>query len=157
MRRSAFDERRDAKVADDHLANHAACMACGASAPRSDLSDLGGRCRDCYGRYCAAANPPWYRGQRFSREERIAMAQRMREVVRGMTVEQGDPKAWAKALRDREAGGELLSEVQRRAWRGALGQAVREAGPDEDGIELDRRDGMARRVADYADERGIAL
>jgi hypothetical protein len=31
-----------------------------------------------------------------------------------------DPKAWAHRLRDREQAGELLSKVQREAWRSAL-------------------------------------
>lgn len=150
--------RRDAAVADNHIAGHGECMGCGVTAPRDDLVDLGGKCRSCYGRYCADANPGWYRGQRFSTDERKAMAAKMRDVLRGMVEGQPDPRSWAKALRQREQSGETLSIAKRSAWRAALMERTTfEAGPDELARIADELAEHSRKVREYADERGLAL
>jgi hypothetical protein len=51
------------------------------------------------------------------RDEKLATLARLRAVVGGSN---GDPKAWARQLRDREAGGERLGQAQREVWRMAL-------------------------------------
>ncbi len=51
-------------------------------------------------------------------------AKRLVDVLRGLRgMGQGDPRAWAYALRDREQRGEQLSETQRAMWREALNAA----------------------------------
>lgn len=57
---------------------------------------------------------------RLSPGEKVALLQRLREVVTQRTAAT-NPRAWALALRDREHRGERLTPFQRQCWRDALG------------------------------------
>lgn len=106
--------RRDQFVADEANANWLGCTECGAGADRETLSSFGARCLKCYGAYCREHQPP---GPPPSLAERARLFRRMHEPMPDK-----DPKAWAKALRDREQLGEFVSPVQAHAWRTALKQ-----------------------------------
>lgn len=80
------------------------------------------------------------------------MSKRLVDVLQGLRgMGQGDPRAWAYKLRDREQAGEELSIAQRQMWRDALNAA----GPifakplDGDGEFNDAKNRAARRVAEY--------
>lgn len=77
---------------------------------------------------------------------------RLVDVLKGLKgMGQGDPRAWAHKLRDREQAGEELSIAQRQMWRDALNSAgpifARELLTDGDVNEAKRE--AARRVAEY--------
>jgi len=122
MKRSAFDEHRDRQVAGEYLANIAECMACHGMAPRDDLTLYGARCRPCYDAWCAAANPAWMPNRALTPEERAKLRQHIRNGVAKIAAQATGTKTWAHRLQAREAAGEKLSEVQRKAWRDALGE-----------------------------------
>lgn len=58
MRRNAFDESRDQRIATECMADHMSCTGCGKATHRSVMAELGARCKDCYEAYCAAAFRP---------------------------------------------------------------------------------------------------
>jgi hypothetical protein len=121
-RRTAFDDRRDQRVADDFHKDHLPCRWCQASTPVADLAEYGARCRRCYDAYCAEANP---RNRRnvgpLTLAEKRAVISAIANVGKG--VPRG-PKDWAHRLRERELAGEQLSILQRKCWREALGPAA---------------------------------
>jgi hypothetical protein len=146
MRRNAFDERRDLAIADEVGADRAMmCMARGC--PNVWATDFGQRLCSAH----RAADPSdWprvtheqqeaqteraYRAQfpaepkpvrHLSREEKLAVLQRMRTMLRAGQ----QPRAWIARLLARQANGEKLSPAQ----RDALAQASRNAvcaGADE--------------------------
>lgn len=80
------------------------------------------------------------------------MSKRLVDVLKGLkSMGQGDPRAWAYKLRDRERNGETLSPAQRQMWRDALHAAgpifARELATDGD--LNDAKQLAARRVAEY--------
>jgi hypothetical protein len=66
----------------------------------------------------------------YTPQERLAMALHLRDGLAAMGKQ--DPKAWARALRDREAAGERLTSAQKDAWREALGRELRAEKTDEE-------------------------
>lgn len=98
--RRAFDSAADdiPGAETDNLAK-VPCRqtSCGKLTLRTTLAHYGGRCFECYERFCAAPQPKVDVG-----DKRI------------------DPKSWAHALRRREKAGERLTPPQRAMWRAAL-------------------------------------
>lgn len=70
---------------------------------------------------------------------------------------QRDPKAWAYALRAREQAGETLTTDVRLMWRDAIGEGSDYIAPDHDERTLRLKAEAARKVAEYAATRGLAL
>lgn len=72
-------------------------------------------------------------------------SRRLVDVLRGLRgMGTGDPRQWARNLRDRERRGEELSDAQRTMWR----QALRAPGPiSGDSIESDGDLNEAKRAA----------
>jgi hypothetical protein len=60
-----------------------------------------------------------------------ASVERLRRILAGLRTPLDDPKAWARALRDREQRGERLGRAQRDAWRAALPPNRSSEGSDE--------------------------
>lgn len=80
------------------------------------------------------------------------MSKRLVDVLKGLkSMGQGDPRAWAHRLRQREQAGEELSMAQLQMWRDALNAS----GPifatplDTDAEFNDAKNRAARRVAEY--------
>ena len=104
--------RRDQAVADDYLANHAACRKCEAQTPTEDLSAYGAQCKACFDRYCRAA--PTRRPPPRTREERVKALEGLRQLQQGaggITGRQADTVA--RRLRALEAAGHTLTPGQR--------------------------------------------
>ena len=116
--------RRDAAIADQYLGDHLQCNRCSQLAPREDLAALGAMCRQCFGAYCAEANPAWLPNRPLQQHERAAIVRKARQGLADLGRHQGPPRDWAHRLRDREAQGEILSQVQRRMWREVIGGAA---------------------------------
>lgn len=116
MKRTGFDEHRDARVADEYLGAHAACTFCSRQTAKDDLNTYGARCFDCYREYCSQGRyyPP------LSRADRAAMASRVRQALGGGLRLPGAQHI--AQLQRRADAGEELSPGQ----RGFL-QAVRRA------------------------------
>lgn len=119
---TAFSAKRDAAIAADYLAHHAACRFCGHSTPTDDLATYGARCRQCYDAYLAEANPAWWPNRRLTPDERASVIRKAKRALATLGANNRDPKAWAHALKAREEAGEKLSRTQREAWRDALRQ-----------------------------------
>lgn len=68
----------------------------------------------------AQSQPP---AQRWTGERKAAV---MRRLKAALAACQRDPKAWAKRLKAREEAGEKLGDLQRAAWRAALGEPASE-------------------------------
>lgn len=139
MKRTKFDETKDQRVANEAGVPQALmCIAHGC--PNRWAVDKGG------GRLCSAhawvdpeqwpavtqqqqwdeterarmlGEPPAY-AEPMTKGQKTRIVARMREILADFGKPK-DPKAWAKRLRDREQGGERLSETQRTMWRAALG------------------------------------
>jgi hypothetical protein len=60
-----------------------------------------------------------------------ASVERLQRALAGLRAPKDDPKAWARALRDREQRGERLGRAQRDAWRAALPPNRSSEGSDE--------------------------
>lgn len=91
MSRTAFDERRDQKVADDYLATHLRCRYCGTMTDRETLSNLGARCETCFDAYTGKAQAA-QQGP-VTREQKAAILAKLRNVG-----QQQNPRAWAHRL-----------------------------------------------------------
>ena len=107
MKRTGFDEHRDAKVADEYLGAHAPCTFCGKQTGKDDLNTYGARCFDCYREYCG-------QGRHYpslSRADRAAMARRVREALSGGLRLPG--REHIAQLQRRADAGEDLSPGQR--------------------------------------------
>lgn len=126
MKRTKFDEYRDQKTAGEFLDNHCECTVCHVMTPRDDLTLYGARCRICYDAWCAAANPSWMPNRALTADERAKLRQHIRNGVAKIAAQAQGNKTWAHRLKAREEAGEVLSEVQRKAWREALGETARE-------------------------------
>lgn len=57
MKRTGFDERRDAEIANDYLANHLPCSFCGEPTERETLVEYGARCGPCFNAYVTRGRP----------------------------------------------------------------------------------------------------
>ena len=116
MKRNGFDEYRDQQTANDFSKGSAACSFCGRMTENEALSQYGARCGACFTAYCTGGkpNPPMP-----TKAQQIATLTR----IKGLCVNNGNPKAWAHKLKAREEAGELLSKPQREGWRVALGAA----------------------------------
>lgn len=119
MKRSTFDDYKDKRMADDFLSEHMPCSFCQASTPTSDLATYGARCRPCYDRYCAEANP---RNGKSIGPLTLAQKRALIKAGESFGTSPQNPKRWAETLRDREPGGSYLTRVQRQAWREVLGE-----------------------------------
>jgi uncharacterized membrane protein len=128
MKRNAFDDQNDRRVADDFLDGHLPCRWCQATTPKADLATYGARCRRCYEAYCAEANP----------RNRVAVGPmtlaEKQAVIRSIAnIGKGGvrgPKDWAHRLCSREQAGERLSPAQRKAWREALNRPEKSPADD---------------------------
>lgn len=76
------------------------CMCCRAMTPWKVLAHLGARCTPCFTAYCNAQPDV---------------------MARDMPNRNDSPKAWAYALKRREASGERLTQSQKDMWRSAMG------------------------------------
>lgn len=54
--------------------------------------------------------------RRLTKDQKIDTLLKLKDVLKAPV----DPKEWAVRLRDREMGGDKLTEMQRKAWRAAL-------------------------------------
>jgi hypothetical protein len=88
----------DVKVDNDIPAQPKPCAVCFQLAKHEDLMTFGARCLRCYDAYCRQA--PAYMAQ--------------------STKYQGDPKAWARRIIDRDAAGESVRPISLRYAREAL-------------------------------------
>jgi len=133
--RSHFDDKRDMAIANDH--GDRSKLMCGATGcPNIWTLDSSKLCRW----HSAAPAHQWpvvtqelleavtdavLERQRpkpvappLSRADKTAILQKMRGLF---VTTAKDPKAWAKALQEREQSGERLSSTQRTMYRAALG------------------------------------
>jgi hypothetical protein len=138
MKRDAFHQGNDRRVADDHYGDRS-LMCAAAGCPNRWSVSMGSA--PCCSAHAWADPSTWPRITHEQLYEQTARAQRRAEAGKaepdrkpdvprlrselaalGETIRlrQRDPKAWARTLRDREQGGSNLSDVQRRAWREAL-------------------------------------
>lgn len=136
MKRTAFDERRDQRVADESVERTAfSCRAQGCPLTWS-VEGSNGRCCTAHNRADmhewpritqwlqeAAERHARYgtegkRGQvhHYSAAEKREIGQRLRAALR-----RAGGKDWAHSLRRREEAGERLGEAQKLMWRRALG------------------------------------
>lgn len=127
MKRTSFDDKRDQRIADEHLEKHRPCSTCSASAHVEELSRLGSRCQACYDAYLAERNPAWWPNRPLTPDERKAVVRKATEGLKRIGATPRDPRAWARDLRDRElshggvlASGARMTDAQREAWRRAL-------------------------------------
>ena len=104
---------RDEAVADNYLATQMACKWCTKLTDTTELTTYGARCWACYSAYCREGQAPQY--AQLTRDDKRAILEKLRSI--GMPK---NPKAWAYSLKEREEAGEVLSSVQRKAWRDAL-------------------------------------
>ena len=113
--------RRDKHMADDHLASHLACRVCQTMTDRETLGNLGAQCSTCYEAYCSETVPGWLLKRKpLSDADRKQLGQRIRAGMARMLKDNGNPKAWAYRLTDREEAGEKLRPALAEAWRVAL-------------------------------------
>ncbi len=104
--------KRDAAVADDYLANHMACRACGAQTHRDELSAFGAQCKACFDAYCRAEQPR--RPPPRTRQERERVLQGMRDMRRSTGgISTSEAATVAARLRALEASGMRLTDGQR--------------------------------------------
>lgn len=91
----------------------------------------------------------------WSGAEKRGLLQQLRRVF----VEKRNPRAWAESLRDRERNSERLTQAQRQMWRAALGAEAPLPSDDllVDASAQEREAERRRRIAEYAEEHGIAL
>lgn len=121
MKRTAFDDRQDQRIADEFSSRQFLCCTCRRLTDGTELAEFGARCGACYEAYCRAApSGPIPRNT----AEKRAILERLRAV---MAQQSKDPKNWAYRLRDREARGDRLTPFQREAWRNALRLPITEA------------------------------
>ena len=140
MKRNAFDERQDQRIADD--ASIPSSLMCGAhGCPNRWSIDPPRMCgahawsdphlwpqitqeqRDAETqRAIAAVSPP--APQRFVKPDPLKLSRYLRRLADGIASAQHSPRAWADRLREREDAGERLTPAQKEAWRS--GQGVRE-------------------------------
>lgn len=107
-------QTREIAVIDGSQNGRITCWKCHGETSWAHASMCGGMCARCYEAYLFD----------HTTQRRVTHRDAMMKLtafVRQMTSEQRDHKAWARALRDREASGEKLNERQREAWRTALG------------------------------------
>ena len=82
---------------------------------------------------------------------------RLVDVLKGLrNMGQGDPRAWAKELRQRELNGEKLDPAVRQMWRDALNTPgpIFSAPVDSDSDLNEAKNRAARRVAEYKGSQG---
>ena len=118
MKRSAFDDRNDQRVANDVMDGMGNCAWCKRATLKTTLGQYGARCHACFDAYCQEGAEPV---EGLTRADKLALLERMRRLF---TAPARDPKAWARELREREDAGEILSSTQRRMWRAALREAA---------------------------------
>lgn len=154
MKRSAFDENRDQRIADHVSATDQALMCRAQGCPLcwsvnaegrvhlcsahawSDPEDwprITARLQDQHARAANRAARPRVPAQPISAEEKRAIGQKLRQAVRRIEI----GKRWAHRLQGREQAGEKLSEAQRSMWRDALG--VKDQPAQDDPFELPRQ------------------
>lgn len=136
MKRTPFDSSRDQRIADEAQADSSLmCSAQGCPNRWSvDGAEGNGRCcsahawaeRRFWPEITAAEQVRVARRQgrpmppaakSLTRAEKAAMLRELSAVFSGRRT---SPRAWAEALRDREQRGELLTPIQREAWRMSL-------------------------------------
>jgi len=138
MKRNAFDEHRDQRVAATVDENtHLQCAAHGC--PLRWSVDFGERLCSAHSGHepfawpaitqrlkDAEAERAWRNQQRpaspqraapLTAEDKRAIGQRLRAALQG-----SGGKDWAERLREQEARGERITDVQRAMWRQALGR-----------------------------------
>lgn len=106
MKRTAFDDRRDAQVADEYIRKHAQCTACHAPTEVDELNTYGARCFACYARYC-------HQDRYFpslSKAQRLEMAARVKAALGGGL--RASPRDHMAHLAAKEAAG-TASPAQR--------------------------------------------
>ena len=95
--RSAKRDTPEIFEADNPAERPGPCRQCSASATFKTRCDFGGLCAGCFRSYCDQPVTPAPYNQTTA-----------------------GPRAWAYALKAREADGDRLSPVQKSAWRDAL-------------------------------------
>lgn len=137
MRRTAFDESRDQRVAADETASYGLMCAahgcpsrwsvdpprmCGAHAwadshhwPQITQEQLDAETQ----RAMDAANPP--APQRFVKPDPVKLSRYLRKLADGIADAQRSPREWADRLRQREEAGDRLTPAQKDAWRSVHG------------------------------------
>ena len=103
MKRTAFDDRRDAQIADDYNAGNMPCAVCKATTPVQDLNTYGARCFACYMRYC---NQDRY-CPALSVEKRRAMAGALKSALSGGM--KAIPREYMQQMRERQESGERMT------------------------------------------------
>lgn len=133
--RRVFDERRDMAMAETAYAD--AALQCSVQGcPNRWSSDFGRRLCSAHAAADPADWPAVARHQADAQTDRAYRRQSLRppspaplsvedkraalQRLRSLFLQPVDARAWARRLRDREAAGEALSQVQRQAWRYAL-------------------------------------
>jgi hypothetical protein len=114
MRRTAFDEARDQRIADDVGASYIACKVCGKQTLIETLTEYGARCFECYGKHCGQGRE---HGQSFVKPDPVRLKRYLTQLANGIRESQRSPRSWADRLREREESGEHLTIAQREAWR----------------------------------------
>lgn len=120
MRRTTFDDTApvaDAKPGPKPL-TLTPCRFCNTATIWETLSMYGARCHPCFRRYIDDEFPQPTRFEPLTRDEKVALLERMRGVATALAL--APSKDWAYRLREREARGEHLSQAQRECWRAAL-------------------------------------
>jgi hypothetical protein len=132
MRRTAFDESRDQRIANEAAPDRA--QLCAANGCPNRWSVGPARLCSAHARADRHLWPQITQEQADAETDRSIAAQMPKpepgprrgprpdeiEAMRRLSVGSADPKAWAKRLREREERGERLTGLQRSMWREAL-------------------------------------
>lgn len=103
---------QDQRIADEFGQAMHPCSVCGQQTEYATMVSYGARCGRCFNAWVTQGKT--YR-RNLTADDRRAIVARMRAALQS-----NGGRAWAYALKDREAAGEVLSIAQRDAWRRAL-------------------------------------
>lgn len=140
MKRSAFDEHRDQRIAAESQSDrHLMCAAHGCplrwsvnfGEPLCSVHNGYERHdwprvtewlheREADAAFKRQSQQPERAARQFTAADKRAVGQKLRQALRSSGGRQ-----WAERLRDREQGGEHLTDAQRAMWRQALGRGLR--------------------------------
>ena len=116
MKRTAFDEARDQRIAEDTLSAVLPCSVCKTLTDRGEMSDFGARCFPCYRVYCRGCSEPMWP---LTHADKAKILEGLKSAHLKMKSQFKSPKAWADTLQLLEKSGGKLTLYQRSALRSA--------------------------------------